>query len=356
MRKLLFAVAIAVCGCATLADPTGDENAVRPNAQAGPFRGLQASELPAKGPSAPYVLNDGTAHYRQSCAVDLDGTGKLGRVALYVVADRKEGTGIYRFVSPDGRSFGRTPDPATPVLVASEAWEGSFVGEPDVHAVDGKLWMLYEAAGGIGLARSDDGVTFTRAPGPVLGPDASVAWEAGKVPGAPNLLRVSASDFRLFYAVNDRIGEARSSDGLSFARSPDGPLLGPLGGSGEDAPFDSDSVGDPYAVLATSAEGRRITRVYYAGGGTDGRRGIGLAARFGVNGPLTRAIAPVFPITRDARAPAVLAFDGFALLYTTERGGGRRCSTTRPSPRGSRRAMLRFRCHSGNWCRVRAWS
>lgn len=294
---------------------------MRPNAHAGPFRGLNADEVPSSALGAPYVLGDGNAHYRESSAVDLDGNGKLGKVALYVVADLAAGTGIYRFVSPDGRSFGKDPDPATPVLVPSAAWEGSAVDEPDVHVVGGKIWMLYQAAGGIGLARSDDGVSFTREPGPVLGPDPSVAWEGGKTPGAPALLQVSDHDFRLFYAVNNRIGEAHSSDGVTWTRNANGPLLAPAGGADAGAPFDSVSVGDPYAVLATSAEGRRITRVYYAGKGADGNRGIGLAARFGLDGPLTRATAPVFPVTRDARSPTVLPFANFTLLYVTELAG-----------------------------------
>ncbi len=321
-QRLLLSAALLALGCATLAAPAGDSNAVRPNAHAGPFRDLKADELPKSALTAPYVLSDGRAHFRESCAVDLDGTGALGKVALYVVGDMGSVTGIYRFMSPDGRSFGKTPDPPTPVLVPSAQWEGKSVGRPDVHVVDGKIWMLYEADGGIGLARSNDGKNFTREPGPVLGPDASATWEGGKTPGAPALLRVASDDYRLFYAVNDRIGEARSSDGLSFKRIGSAPLLAPAaGGSDADAPFDSATVGDPYAVLATSAEGRLVTRVYYAGAGADGQRGIGMAARFGVDGPLTRASAPVFPVTRDARSPAVLPFKDFTLLYVTELAG-----------------------------------
>lgn len=320
LRFLFLCAALALLGCGTLAAPAGDDNAVRPNAHAGPFRDLKDAELPDGIRKAPFVLDDPNANYREAAAVDLDGSGKLGRVALYVVADLAPGTGIYRFVSPDGRSFGTKPDPATPVLAPGAAWEGSSLGRPDVHVIGGKVWMLYEAAGGIGLARSDDGASFTREPGPVLGPDPGAAWEGGKVPGAPALLKAADGDFRLFYAVNDRIGEAHSSDGVTWKRSTDGPLLAPLGGGASDAggPFDSASVGDPYAVLATSAEGRRITRVYYAGGNADGQRAIGMAARFGLDGPLTRATAPVFPVTHDARSPTVLPFSGFTLLYLTQ--------------------------------------
>lgn len=322
-RRLPLLAALLTLGCGTLASPAGDTNAVRPNAHAGPFRDLTASELPATIGTVPYVLDDPDAEYREGCAVDLDGTGALGRVALYVVADLRPGTGIYRFVSKDGRTFGENPDPATPVLVPSAAWEGSSVGNPDVHVIGGKVWLLYQAAGGIGLARSDDGVHFTREPGPVLAPDQAAGWEGGKAPGAPDLLQVAADDFRLFYAVDKRIGEARSSDGLHFKRSAGGPLLAPEGGgdADADAPFDSNAVGDPYAVLATSAEGRLITRLYYAGTGPDGQRSIGMAARFGTDGPLTRATAPVYPVTHDPSSPAVLPFADFTLLYVTESEG-----------------------------------
>ncbi len=318
---LVLVAALAALRCATIAAEAGDNGAVRPSAQAGPFRGLRADELSSTAkPQAPYLLDDATANYRQESALSLD-DAVLGQTALYVVADRKnDSAAIFRFVAPDARSV--VLDPATPVLVASQPWEGAAIGEPDAHRVDGEIRVYYSGAGGIGLAHSTDGVVFTREPAPVLSSDGAPAWEGGAAPSSPALLELAPGDFRLFYVANARIGEARSSDGVHFERIGAAPLLEPEGGGdSDDPPFDSDAVGDPCPVVMTSPEGRRVTRIYYAGTGPGGTRAIGMAARFGSDGPLTRAISPVFSAGRDARSPSLIVYSHFTLLYVTENAG-----------------------------------
>lgn len=313
--------ALAVLRCATIAAPAGDDDAVRPNARAGPFRALRADEIPAgTGTSAPYVVNDGKAHYREESALALDAAA-AGQTALYAVGDRaNDSPAIFRFVAPDARAFAL--EPATAVLAPEQAWEGAAVGAPDAHRVGGEVWLYYSGAGGIGLARSSDGVGFTREPAPVLSSDGAPAWEGGDAPGSPALLELAPDDFRLFYVANKRIGEARSSDGVHFERVGAAPPLEPEGGGDtDDPPFDSDAVGDPCAVVMRSPEGRTVTRVYFAGTGADGKRAVGMAARFGADGPLTRATAPVFSASRDARSPSVLVYDHYTLLFLTENAG-----------------------------------
>jgi hypothetical protein len=308
-RRLLLTV-LVLGGCATLAGEAGDLDAVRPNAGAGPFRPLSGAEL---GADAPNVLRKKAAAYRQASALAL-GDGRPGTVALYVVADNVHG--IYRFVAADARSFGE-PDPPEPVLAPSEPWEGSELAAPEVARMGGEIWLYYAAEGGIGLARSTDGRSFTKHPSPVLTVDSAPSWEAGEAPRDPGFVALAANDFRLFYAAGGRIGEARSSDGIDWQREP-GPVLAPVMPAGD--AFDGLAVEGPEPELAKSAEGRRITRVYYGGRGPGGSA-IGLAARFGDSGPLERAPAPALSTLREPSDPALVRFGPLALMYFTQKAG-----------------------------------
>jgi hypothetical protein len=305
-----------VMGCATLATEAGDIDAVRPNAGAGPFRPITESELGAAG--APGVLRQKAAasRFRQASALAL-GEGQPGRVALYIVAEQAGVHGIYRFVAADARSFVE-PDPPGAVLVPSEGWEGAELAQPEVVRVGGEIWLYYAAAGGIGLARSPDGISFSKQPGPVLAAEPGSSWEAGEPPRSPGFVELGADDFRLFYAAAGRIGEARSTDGVSWQRDPE-PVLEPAPLAGEPL-FDSLQVSDPEPELAASAQGRRITRVYYAGQGAESS-GIGLAARFGDSGALQRALAPSLTTSRGPSDPALVRFGDLALMYFTQKAG-----------------------------------
>ncbi len=309
--------------CATLAADAGDIDAVRPNAHAGPFRPLKAGELANGVGVAPYPLSSDSRRFRSPSVVDLAQSGAPGATALYALADQEGTSGVYRFLGPDARSFGKLSEPSEPVLSATDAWEGAAIEDPSAHRVGDEIWLVYAGSEGIGLARSSDGIHFDKAPGPVLDASGAPPWEGDDAPRAPCLLVLGEADLRLFYAAGGRIGEARSSDGVSWQRLADGPVLEPAGGPGFDAGgvFDQTAVGDPWALAATTAEGRRLTRVYYAGSASDGRAGIGLAARFADEGPLERAVGPVFPADLDARSPSVLAFASLTLLYVSELAG-----------------------------------
>jgi hypothetical protein len=200
----------------------------------------------------------------------------------------------------------------------SEPWEGAALDAPDIVKVGGEIWLFYSAEGGIGAATSSDGFSFAKLPGPLLGP-ATSGWDAGLVPRAPSVLAV-AGEYRMFYEAGGRIGEARSVDGQTWERLTE-PVLEPVPVDPDEPAFDSGTIGDPEAWLATNAEGKAITRVYYTGRAPDGTTAIGMGARFGNSGTLTRAVAPAFAGQRGPYAPAILAFDGFTLLYLTERAG-----------------------------------
>jgi hypothetical protein len=322
MRKRAFALSallLALSSCGTRASPPGDRNSVRPNALTGPFRELRETELLETAGAAPYPLTSVARLFREPSVLDLARTGEPGTAALYAMATIAGVTGIYRFVAPDARSFYPDPDPSEPVLQPELPWEGGGISSPSVHRVGNEVWLFYTGDAGIGLARSRDGVEFERQPTPVLEADEASDWERGLPPGSPALLRVSENDWRLFYSVRGCIGEAQSEGTARFVRATGDPVLAP--NPTDAAAFDAASVGEPHAMLATTAEGRVVTRVYYAAVDRAGKRAIGLAARFGTAGPLERAAMPVLTTTRNPRSPWVVRFNELALLFVTQQAG-----------------------------------
>lgn len=331
----LCGVALVLGGCATLAEGGGGDEGL-PNASAGPFRKLAEGEL-GNSRSAPNALLDKDTFPRDPAVVDLDGDPATLAVAGYFAASA-EGQpatspprAILRHGALDARSFDRSGDV---VLEPSEPWEGDSIGAPSALRVGDEIWVYYTAAGGIGLARSADGLSFTREPGPVLAPDTE-GWEQGGVPASPGVARLWDGSFRMFYEVpagggggataGARIGEARSDDGIAWTRVGDGPALAPApavpGTSEADLPFDGASVGSPFPVTAISAAGERILRVYYGARSQSGLASVGLAARFGADAPLERAVSPVFGAgsSLEAREPCVVIYGGFSLLFATQR-------------------------------------
>lgn len=325
---LLSAVA---CACATLPEPAGGDQGL-PNAGAGPFRALTSAEL-GNNRSGPNGLTDSRDYARDIAVVDLDGKPDTFDVAGFVAASVKENgmdptpasatRTIVRYGAVDGRSFDRA---ALVVLTSDAPWEGGVLAAPAVVRAGGELFLYYAAAGGVGLARGDAaGMSFTKVPGPVLAPAPS-GWEAGTTPRSPGVVRLDDGTFRMFYEVplasGSVIGEARSSDGVSWARIGTGPALGGATGAPgtDDLLYDAAGVGSPFPMLATSGDGRPLLRVYYGATDAAGTRTIGLAARYGADGPLQRGVAPVFGTGKplQPREPCVVAFTGFALLYATE--------------------------------------
>ncbi len=300
---------LAAAACATLANEAGDDDAVRPNNKAGPFRYLVRPELAS---NAPYTLRRRSVDHRDATLLALDGQ----RVALYAPATIGGVSGIYRFIAEDGRSFLEQPDPSAPILQAAEAWEGATLEAPSVARVGGEVWLAYSGAEGIGIARSGDGTSFSNAASPALSVSGAKPWEGSAVPAAPALLPLSSGVTVLFFAANGRIGEARSGDGSTWTRE-ELPVL--EAGAGD--AFDAMAVGDPEAWAATTAEGRAVTRLYYTGTSNSGATGVGLAGRYASSGPMSRNPAPALTGPRLPRAPAVLPRDGYTLLFVTQRAG-----------------------------------
>lgn len=313
MRGKLLLSCLVLGACASLGSP-GEGDVALPTAGVGPFRKLASSELLGV---APYVLDDPASQYREPAALPVSDW----ELYLYVVAVRGGHDVLVRTHATDGRSFyGGTGGQVPPVvLAADQSWEGTELAGPSALRVGAEVRLYYAAAGGIGLARSADGRTFTKGAGPVLGNEGATVWRA------PSVAQLPDGRFRMLVSDGTSIFEAESNDGAAWTRldaepstAAMDPVLGPGIASGAEAdaaaPFDVRGVTDPCLAPRVTAAGRLHFRVLYTGIG-DGTTAIGYAARFGDQGPLVRAQAPVFSASTTQSAPAFFEVGGLSLMY-----------------------------------------
>jgi hypothetical protein len=316
----LFAAACATTGA------SGEGDRELPTAGVGPFRELREEEV--RG-IAPFVLDAEAARYREPSAIQ---AGE--ETWLYAVASVSDRDVIVRTKATDGRTFHGTTTQfgAKPrvVLEPDAPWEGGALAGPDVIRLpSGELLLYYAAAGGIGVARSQDGVTFTKHPGnPVLVRDPAAApWESTEV-RAPAPYALADGRIRLLYASGGSLGEAESGDGLSFRRLGVSPVLGPAPmpapGSllpNEKPPFDTASVDDPSAHPRTTPAGRFHLRVVYTGRDGSGGSTIGFAGRYGESGPLDRNLVAVYAAGQGESAPTMVERSEGTFLYLEQNKG-----------------------------------
>jgi len=324
LRLRALGLLAMVSACATLANSGGGDDNL-PEAGLGPFREIATDEL-GNNRVAPYALRDDDEFARDVSVIDTDGDSSTLDVWAYaartVFAEGVEPdptmptTDIVRHVAADGRSFERNPDT---VLQAEAPWEQGTIGKPSALRVDGEVWLYYAGAGGIGLAKSSDGVSFTRVgTAPVL--DAADGWENGLPPTSPAVTSVQGG-FVMFYEValaeGSAIGEARSDDGSSWVRVGGAPVLSPGGG------YDAGGAGSPFSLMLQSAEGRDIQVLYYGATDGEGKRTIALAARVDASGAFRRAAAPVFGSANalGPREPCLLRYATYTLLFATQQAG-----------------------------------
>ncbi|HEX7664137.1 MAG TPA: hypothetical protein VF407_06500, partial [Polyangiaceae bacterium] len=333
MKIAKYTLLVAVLGgCATLGNVTSTDEAL-PAAGVGPFRKLSQSEelgLP------PYVLDDKASMYREPAALALDPADETGaspsvRVALYLVVRSKTGADVIaRTHADDARSFygaaldfGHSP---VQVLAADQAWEGADLAGPSALANGGAIYLYYAGSGGIGVATSTDGFTFTKQSGPILAPDASATWETA-VPHAPSVAILPSGEFRMLYGAGTCIGEATSTDGVHFTRIGTSPLLcpsttppPPVADGATPTPTDLGGVDDPVLTPRLTPAGRLQYRVLYTEysapvGDPSRSSAIGYAARYGDSGPLVKNAAPVYAVGKNERAPAFFQWQTGSMLY-----------------------------------------
>lgn len=320
MKRLAFAFVTLLAGCGTLASPAEDDGTL-PNAHAGPFRPLRPGEIDSTvtGQSAPYIARRERHRFRSPAPLDVDGDPGTLPIWLYALAGEEDSTNIVRFTAEDGRSLSRDFE----VVVDAPA-EGEM-RSPSVVRVDDEVWLYYGTPSGIVVRTSRDGLSFTD-PTPVF----VRGWvcesaTADVTPSDFGVTRMPSGRFHMFVAQGDRICEAVSPDGREFRATVDDGVVF----RSSDLPF-ADGLGlgpirlaHPFAMTATSAEGRLVVRVYFTGEGDGGESFIGLAARYGEGGKLVSAVAPVLRGEGSPREAAVLGFAEFGLIYfTLDAGGG----------------------------------
>ncbi len=184
-----------------------------------------------------------------------------------------------------------------PELVLGRGDPGSFDddGVRSPHLVadpDGGWRMYYEGrvgdAGSLGLATSDDGVTWTRETDPVLTPGGAGAWDDAFV-GQPTVVwDEAAGQWRLWYLGSDgsrfRIGYAWSDDGRAWTRYTEDDVSVPVF-DGDGLAFAGDDALHPHVALLDDDEGFEL----WFEGRTDGVSRVGrLRSTDGVDwSPLT---------------------------------------------------------------------
>jgi predicted GH43/DUF377 family glycosyl hydrolase len=137
--------------------------------------------------------------------------------------------------SPDGLNW--TKYAGNPVLTPGPAgaWDADTVCEPRVIHTGNQYVMFYThcaASHGIGLATSNDGKTWTKYAGnPVLTVGPSGAWDSLQVSWGE--VYYDGQRFLMWYPGHDNsangfsLGVATSTDGKSWTRSPNNPVMTP---------------------------------------------------------------------------------------------------------------------------------
>jgi predicted GH43/DUF377 family glycosyl hydrolase len=159
-------------------------------------------------------------------------------------------------------------------VLSPEGWEGAYIAaNGSAVAADGEILYWYQAGDPprIALARSRDGTSWTRLPRPVMetGPYGSFDQRAV---ADPYVIR-AGERYYMFYLGQDRarrqrLGVARSSDGVRWEKLRSNPLL-ELGAPGS---FDELGLGEP-AVWTSGGQWWML----YTGRDRLERRRIGLA-------------------------------------------------------------------------------
>lgn len=181
--------------------------------------------------------------------------------------------------SADGLAWAKegkvlSPDPQT--------WEGHYIAaNGSARLLNGTYFYWYQAgeegSTRIGLARSIDGRTWRKEPMPVLELGPRGAWDEISI-GDPDVVLIQGT-YYLYYLGQDRarrqrLGVARSTDGITWTKLRSNPIL-ELGDTGH---FDERGLGEPavwrnhgYWMLYTGrdkAEHRRMGLAYSKNGVT----------------------------------------------------------------------------------------
>lgn len=227
MKRLLLLTLLALAGCGRYADfqlaPAG-------NAESGHYEWTAHPE-PIYRESAVDTLNPSVVT-RQNRLLNLYSVydGHAWYTAQAVSADGLAWSDARRVLSPDPNT-----------------WEGNYIAANGAAVVwRNRLLYLYQAGSPprIGLAESTDGRTWTKRPQPVLDFGPRGAWDERAT--ADPYLFSSAGHLYLYYLGEDRarrqrLGLALSDDGVTWTKQRSSPLLE----LGADGAFDENGLGEP---------------------------------------------------------------------------------------------------------------
>jgi predicted GH43/DUF377 family glycosyl hydrolase len=159
-------------------------------------------------------------------------------------------------------------------ILSPSGWEGAYIAANGSALVQGNEILYWYQAGDpprIALARSTDGVTWSKETGPVLSTGPRGSFDERGV-ADPYVIR-AAGQIYLFYVGEDRarrqrLGIARSRDGVHWEKLRSSPVL-ELGSAGA---FDENGLGEP-AVWSSAGSYWML----YTGRDHEERRRVGLA-------------------------------------------------------------------------------
>jgi sucrose-6-phosphate hydrolase SacC (GH32 family) len=166
----------------------------------------------------------------------------------------------------------------TGIILSPDArtWEGSYIAANGAALyTGGRFWIWYVAGPrerpSIGLARSPDAQTWSKEAQAVLDPGPYESWDEYGV-ADPYVIRMG-DYFYLYYLGQDRarrqrLGVARSTDGIHWMKLRSNPMLEP-GGSGA---FDENGLGEPAVWISHG-----FYWMLYTGRDTGEMRRLGLA-------------------------------------------------------------------------------
>jgi predicted GH43/DUF377 family glycosyl hydrolase len=156
--------------------------------------------------------------------------GRVWHTGLATSRDGLEWSKLAKILSPD-----------------AAAWEGGYIAANGTALYDAGTFRYWYQGGNvpqIGLARSDDGLTWIRHGPPVLRPGPRGSWDE-RGAADPYVIRIG-NFFYMYYLGQDRarrqrLGVARSQDGISWEKHLGNPVLD----LGEPGMFDETGLGEP---------------------------------------------------------------------------------------------------------------
>ncbi len=208
-----------------------------------------------------------------------------GLHAAYLGLDADGGRSILAADSQDGHAWTKRSAP----LVADD----KTLGRPAALATDGGLFLFYARENGSG------------------GTDVVLQGGGVVVPGADEPAALAAGGYYWIYALADGGIHAYASASAASGYRDQGVVLAP----GPDGGFDGHAVSAPAALAETSALGRTLFRLWYAGTDVAGDTpSIGLAGAF--DGVTFEKDADN-PVRFHGDVPSVFPLDGgFGMLYS----------------------------------------